>query len=137
MAKLDENGHEILDDTPVAIPARLSRAETLTEQVRRLIREEASRAAQAAGFETFEEADDFEIEDDYDPRSPHELTLEQELEGYGDTADGSGENPAAGTQGSGGRDSSAEKGNLGRGPEAPGPSEKPAQTAGGAGGSGD
>lgn len=84
MAKLDENGHEILDDTPVSIPVKFLRAETLTDQVRAVIRNEASRAASVAGYETFEEADDFFIEDEYDPRSPHEMTIDQELEGYGE-----------------------------------------------------
>lgn len=84
MAKLDDRGREILDDTPVAIPLRFKRPETLTEQIRRIIRDEASRAAAHAGYETFAEADDFEVEDDdYNPRSPHELSIEQELEGYG------------------------------------------------------
>lgn len=83
MAKLDDRGREILDDTPVAIPVKFKRPETLAEQIRRVIREEASRAAQHAGYETFEEADDFDVEDDdYNPRSPHELSLDQELEGY-------------------------------------------------------
>jgi hypothetical protein len=89
MAKLNEKGHEVLDDTPVAIPVRFQRPENLTDQIRRVIRQEMSRVADFAGMETFEEADDFNVPDDeYDPRSPHELSLDQELEGYGGNEDG-------------------------------------------------
>lgn len=74
-------GREVLDDTPVAIPVRFRRTDNLTERVKEIIRTQASIAAQSAGFETFEEADDFYVGDDYDPRSPHELSQEQELNG--------------------------------------------------------
>lgn len=71
--RLDDNGLEVLDDTPVAIPVRFSRAETLVDQVRRLVAGELSGAATLAGFESFDEADDFDVGDDYDPRSRYEL----------------------------------------------------------------
>lgn len=77
-SRLDERGHEILDDTPVAIPVRLTRPPTLTEQMRQVIRGELSRAAAAEGYETFEEADDFDVDDDFDPQSPWEMNFDQE-----------------------------------------------------------
>lgn len=79
---------EKLDDTPVAVPLKFKAVETSTERMRRIIREEMSRAAEDQGHETFEEADDFDVGDDYDPRSPYEMTFEQELNGYGDPNEG-------------------------------------------------
>lgn len=71
--KLDDNGCEVLDDTPVAMPVRFGRAENLSETVRRLVAGELSGYAASQGFESFDEADDFEVGDDYDPRSRYEL----------------------------------------------------------------
>lgn len=76
MAELDKNGHEILDDTPVAIPLRLTRPPTIVDQVRRLVRGAMSDLAQSQGNESFEEADDFDIGDDYEPDSPYEEHFE-------------------------------------------------------------
>lgn len=67
---------EVLDPTPVAIPLKYTRMSQHNETIRAMIRSELSRAAENADLETFEEADDFEVED-YDPRSP----FEQEFEG--------------------------------------------------------
>lgn len=72
MAQLDENGFEILDDTPVAIPVRLTQP-TMYEYVRKMIREQMSREAELHGQETFEESDDFDVGDDYNPQSPYEI----------------------------------------------------------------
>lgn len=70
---LDDQGREVLDDTPVAIPVRMKRAETLLEQVQSVVRGELSRQAMAEGLETFDEANDFDVGDDYDPRSEYEV----------------------------------------------------------------
>lgn len=76
---LNERGHEVPDPTPVEWPAGVRRPETLTEQIQRMVRVAVSQQAAAAGMETFEEADDFDIEDeDGDPTSPYELTMMQE-----------------------------------------------------------
>lgn len=70
---LDDNGHEIPDPQPVEIPARFKRPETLAEQIRRVTQGALSLQAKEQGFETFEEAEDFEIDDDsFDPTSPYE-----------------------------------------------------------------
>lgn len=134
MGKLNDKGEEVLDNTPVAIPVRFQRVDSLTEQIRRVIREEASRRAEAAGFETFEEADDFYIEDDYDPRSPHELSLEQELEGW--TNDGPRKDTASGIEGRGNGNQPIEEGSERRGPEAAGANEVPSEASGSTGGTG-
>lgn len=76
MPKLDKKGHEVLDDTPVAIPLRFSRPETLAEQVRSLLYGELSRFADSQGYETMEEADDFDVGDDFDPASPYEYDFD-------------------------------------------------------------
>lgn len=76
---LDERGWEVPDPTPVAWPAGVRRPETLTEQIRRLVRLEVSQVAAAQGMETFEEADDFDVDDDDGEFvSPYELTEMQE-----------------------------------------------------------
>lgn len=75
--KLDKNGHEILDQTPIAVPVGFGPSETLAEQIRRILRQETFRQELASqGVETFEEADDFEVGDDYDPKSPYEEDFE-------------------------------------------------------------
>lgn len=75
---LDERGREVPDPTPVEWPAGMRRPESLTEQIQRLVRVAVSQQAAAAGFETFEEADDFDVDDEEDPLSQYELTAMQE-----------------------------------------------------------
>lgn len=58
---LDVQGREVLDDTPVAIPARVRNQ---TDWVRDVIRHELSRLADQQEYETFEEADDFICDDE-------------------------------------------------------------------------
>lgn len=77
MCPHDELGRELPDPTPVAIPSGVGRPESLTDTIRRMVRNEMSQAAEAAGSETFEEANDFD-EDDDDFVSPYELTAMQE-----------------------------------------------------------
>lgn len=80
IARLNEAGQEVLDDTPVALPVRFKRPQNLIEQVREVIHQEGLRAAEA-GFESFEEADDFDVDDDPEIRSPYEI-VEEEMEAY-------------------------------------------------------
>jgi len=75
---LNENGHEVLDDTPVAVPLRWNRPPSKLDEIRAHLKI-ISREQEQIGNETFEEADDFDVGDDYDPRSPWELTIDQEL----------------------------------------------------------
>lgn len=77
MARLDAGGAEVLDPRPMAPPVGYKREPSLMEKVRAMVRSEQFRmAAEAAGAETFEEADDFEVGDDYDPTSPYEEVFE-------------------------------------------------------------
>lgn len=72
--RLDAEGREILDSAPMAIPAGFKRPDSIADQVRRLVRShELAKAAEAAGLETFEESEDFEVDETFDPHTPYEL----------------------------------------------------------------
>lgn len=73
MAKHDEFGREIPDPTPVAVPAGWSRPVPLQQQIQAMIRTELSRKAVEDGQESFEEADDFDVDEEPDPLSPYEM----------------------------------------------------------------
>lgn len=82
--KLEEKGlspdgsaldHDGLDEQ-IAPPLGFVRQPSMVEYIRRMVKSEHLRqAAEAAGAETFEEADDFDVGDPDDnfPMSPHEL----------------------------------------------------------------
>lgn len=78
-ATLNEDGHEVGDPDPIALPAGFKIPETLAMQVQRLVRSHISRQAAEAGFETFEEAEDFEVGDDNDPSTPYETFFDPVL----------------------------------------------------------
>lgn len=78
----DQDGRERLNPEPSHIPVKVRRTDALTEQMRRVIREEMSRAAELQGMETFEESNDFQVDDEYDPTSPHEIAVDDELDGF-------------------------------------------------------
>lgn len=73
MAQYDERGREIPDNTPVEIPLGWRRPLTLQEQIQRHIRVEFSQLASSRGFESFEEADDFDVDEDPDMLTQYEL----------------------------------------------------------------
>lgn len=73
VVRQNARGHEVPDPTPLEIPAGFKRPETLQEQIKRLIRGSLSEYAEMHGHETFEEAEDFEVDDDFDPSSPFEV----------------------------------------------------------------
>lgn len=75
---LDANGWEIPDPQPLEIPGGFKKPETLQEQIRRLIRA-ASEDAKNQGLETFEEAEDFNVDDDFDPNTPYEVFFDPVL----------------------------------------------------------
>lgn len=64
MAQYDEFGREIPDPRPVEVGIRMGRSESLTDQIKRLVREQLSQVAAREGLETLEEADDFDVEDE-------------------------------------------------------------------------
>lgn len=89
-ARLNEHGHELLNPTPQAPPLGYKKQPSLSDQIRDMVRSEHLRqAAASAGMETFEEADDFDVDDDYDPTSPYEVDFDpgenallQQMHGY-------------------------------------------------------
>lgn len=77
--RLDHLGREVPDPTPMSMPSGFKRPETLAEQVQRLVRTQVSRQAEEAGFETFEDSEDFDVDDDFDPTSPYEAFFDPAL----------------------------------------------------------
>lgn len=75
----DERGYEIPDPTPMAPPIGYNRQPSLAEQIRAMIvSQKLAQEAAEAGAETFEEADDFEIGDDFEQErhSPYEANFD-------------------------------------------------------------
>lgn len=70
---LTKDGRERPDPTPMAPPIGWKPSEPLHKRIREMIiSERLAQEAAAAGDETFEEADDFDVGDDYDPTAPYE-----------------------------------------------------------------
>lgn len=95
MARYTADGLEIPDQRPVSIPVGWERPLSLEEQMKRLIRTELSVRAQAMEQETFEEADDFDVDEDPDILSPYEIPQEAALEAPGGVKDLDGDPPTA------------------------------------------
>lgn len=77
-ARLDENGHEVVSSIPMEPPLGYKKQPTMIEHVRNMVRSEMLRKeAEAAGMESFEDADDLNIPDDpIDPSTPYEEVFE-------------------------------------------------------------
>lgn len=73
---LDENGHEVLDNTPVEIPVQFRRPETLAEQVARLVKANQVNTPGVEEFDDFEDFDDFG-EDPADFATPWETVFDE------------------------------------------------------------
>jgi len=68
-----DNRYEQPDPRPLAVPVGFHRPPSLADTVGRLVRSQLlAQEAARQGFETPEEADDFEVGDDYEPLSPYE-----------------------------------------------------------------
>lgn len=77
---LTPEGRETPDPTPMQPPLGYFKQPTMVDHIRNLIRSERLReAAEAGGAESFEEADDFNVGDDYDPHSGYETEFEPEI----------------------------------------------------------
>lgn len=75
--QLDSEGREIPDDTPIVIYVN-NRPITDFDRIRELIAVQLSHQAAAGGRETMEEANDFDVDDELFPVSPHEYAEETE-----------------------------------------------------------
>ncbi len=71
VAKLDDKGHELLNPEPMFLEATPS-PPTLKDQIQRVLKYELAKRADMKGFETFEEADDFDMPEE-DPISQYEI----------------------------------------------------------------
>lgn len=77
---LDERGRELPNPVPMELKIGTQKPESLRDQIRRIMRIELSKQAEIQGHETFEEADDFEVEDSFDmnePNSQYEMMQEE------------------------------------------------------------
>lgn len=76
----DEFGRELPDDTPIEVPVGLKRPPTLHEMIAMHVRGAMfQQKVQEAGFESEEEANDFEVDgDDLEelPMTPHEIAAQ-------------------------------------------------------------
>lgn len=64
----NDRGEEVPDPRPVAVPVEFKRPKSLQERIREALRSrELARAVDDAGMDTFDEAEDFGPEDDFDP----------------------------------------------------------------------
>lgn len=76
LVRFTVNGEQVLDITPIEVPIGWNPPETIEMTIARLVRNEVSRAAEAAGFDTLDEAYDFDTPegDEYEEHlTPHEL----------------------------------------------------------------
>lgn len=78
---LDPSTHEEHPDPqPLAIPARMRKPERLQDTIARLVKRSVDDWAMQNGHETFEESEDFDVEDEVDPRSAFEEFWDPVLE---------------------------------------------------------
>jgi len=77
MGRLDEKGREILDGRPMEPPVGYNPQPSLMDKIRKMVHDaQIQRDLDKAGAETFDEANDFDVGDDYDPSSPWEQYYE-------------------------------------------------------------
>lgn len=75
-----EDGREVIDPTPMAPPVGYKRQPSMVQLIREMVRSERLAAdLDAAGYETFEEAEDFDVGDDFEPNSPYENEFDPPL----------------------------------------------------------
>lgn len=114
MPRLDKFGREVPDPEPIAIPVKIKRLINDTDRMREIIRSEQIRhqlEQEGISPESFEEADDFDVDEEYDPSSPYELVLDGELDGEVSTREQRGKRTSADSEGgTGERDSSEGEG---------------------------
>lgn len=77
-----DNRMEIPDQTPVEMPLGYERPESIESMIARMVRSVSEQAGRE-GAETFEEADDFDMDDDSEIVSPYQMSqMEEELPTY-------------------------------------------------------
>ena len=63
---LNEKGEEVLDPRPIAVSGSMKPALSLADRVRAYVQNELSDFYSDKGKESFEEADDFDVDDEFD-----------------------------------------------------------------------
>lgn len=79
--RLNELGQEIPDPKPVVLDGGLRRPLPLQERITKLVSAELSRRAAEAGRETFDESEDFDVDDDFEApekESRYQVAIEEE-----------------------------------------------------------
>lgn len=72
-AYINEDGKEVLNPKTMFLPGHEDPL-SIKEQIQKLVRVELSRQAEAQGKESFEQANDFDVDDeDAEPLTPYEL----------------------------------------------------------------
>lgn len=80
ISSLDKEGREILDATPIAPPVGWTNEPNMFDYVRELVRSaQLAKEAEEAGMETFEESEDFDVDDDFDPSTPYENDFDPDI----------------------------------------------------------
>lgn len=74
-----ENGAELNDPTPMVMDANLERPPTLREQIQRVIKSDLAIQAQYQGYESFEEANDFEIGEEDEIGTQYEIMPDENI----------------------------------------------------------
>jgi hypothetical protein len=75
--KFDADGAELVDGRSMEPPVGYEPSKSIQEMIAEAVRgREIQRELHEAGAETFEEADDFNVGDDFDPTSPYEAIFE-------------------------------------------------------------
>lgn len=77
LSRLNALGQEVLDKTPLAKPVRIRKISE-TDKFRSIVQGMLSDHAADRGVESFEEANDFDIDEDPFPQSRFELTVAEE-----------------------------------------------------------
>lgn len=77
--KKSPRSRETPDPTPVEIPVQFRRAESMDERIARIVEHSISKEAERQGFETFDEANDFDVDDDLFPASAWETSTDAHL----------------------------------------------------------
>jgi len=79
LTRYDEFGREIVDGRPMAVPSGLQGPLSTADLIQQMVRNQMiKQQLNDAGYETFEESQDFDIPDEMHPMSPHETVFEPE-----------------------------------------------------------
>lgn len=82
--RLNEAGQELPDPTPIAPPVGYIKQPSLSQLIREMVvREHQRLKSQGEDYESPDEAEDFDVDDDFDPSSPWEENFDP-LEGAPD-----------------------------------------------------